>query len=274
MANILKGSGRERYDYFLSNGFPKWRGTGYYYARLRPGLGSVLVGLFVLGGGAAHYGAMYLSWKRQRDFVGRYIRHARRAAWGDEMGIQGIPGVDTSPSGSSPPHQSNDAGGAMVMNRRQKRYQEKESKKDKDTKKVKATRGTRANGLAEASVPAQSQGERKRVIAENGKVLIVDSTGNVYLEEESEDGEKGEYLLDVDEIPRPTIRQTVLVRLPVWLFDISVGRFLNLSQTPSTEDDPDEAESGIEDSDQAIAKARPSSNGKVRSRSKRNGKAQ
>ena len=27
------------YDFFYKNGVPKWRGTGYYYARFRPGLG-------------------------------------------------------------------------------------------------------------------------------------------------------------------------------------------------------------------------------------------
>jgi hypothetical protein len=39
---------RERYDFFLKNGVPKWRGTGYYYKRYRPGLGTVLMGLLAL----------------------------------------------------------------------------------------------------------------------------------------------------------------------------------------------------------------------------------
>lgn len=29
----------KRYDFFYKNGVPKWRGTGYYYSRFRPGLG-------------------------------------------------------------------------------------------------------------------------------------------------------------------------------------------------------------------------------------------
>jgi hypothetical protein len=94
VVEILKGPSRERYDHFLKNGFPKWRGTGYYYARFRPGLGSVLLGLLIVGGGGVHYGALMLSWKRQREFVERYIRHARRTAWGDDSGIVGIPGVN------------------------------------------------------------------------------------------------------------------------------------------------------------------------------------
>lgn len=28
-----------RYDFFYKNGVPKWRGTGYYYSRFRPGVG-------------------------------------------------------------------------------------------------------------------------------------------------------------------------------------------------------------------------------------------
>ena len=28
-----------RYDFFYKNGVPKWRGTGYYYSRFRPGIG-------------------------------------------------------------------------------------------------------------------------------------------------------------------------------------------------------------------------------------------
>ncbi|CAJ0767125.1 3651_t:CDS:10, partial [Entrophospora sp. SA101] len=36
---ILRNSeSRERYNFFLKNGVPKWRGTGYYYSRHRPGL--------------------------------------------------------------------------------------------------------------------------------------------------------------------------------------------------------------------------------------------
>ncbi|CAJ0832926.1 15342_t:CDS:2 [Entrophospora sp. SA101] len=39
---ILRNSeSRERYNFFLKNGVPKWRGTGYYYNRHRPGLGTV-----------------------------------------------------------------------------------------------------------------------------------------------------------------------------------------------------------------------------------------
>ncbi|KAI4186752.1 MAG: hypothetical protein L6R41_003269 [Letrouitia leprolyta] len=217
VAEILKGEGRERYDYFLANGFPRWRGTGYYYARFRPGLGSVLAGLFVVGGGFAHYGALYLSWKRQKEFVERYIRQARRAAWGDDSGIAGIPGLNGIAASVQPPPAQND--GTATLNRRQKRQQERESKKEKDSAKSKGGgRQSGTNTPMEAYSTMGPQGTKKRVQAENGKTLVVDSAGNVYLEGEDEDGEKQEYLLDSNEILKPTMRQTLVFRLPVWLF--------------------------------------------------------
>lgn len=234
ITQILKGPGRERYDFFLENGFPKWRGTGYYYARFRPGLGTVLVGLFVLGGGGAHYAALYVSWKRQREFVDRYIRHARRAAWGDEVGIKGISGLDPGPLATDPtPSQAVTAGGNVALNRRQKRMQEKESKKEKEKGsrkgKLSAKRSGTTTPLSDGDVDTTGpQGARKKVQAENGKILIVDSLGNIYLEEEDENGDKGEFLLDPDEIAKPTWRQTVLVRLPVWTYAKVKERILGM----------------------------------------------
>ena len=229
IVEILKGSGRERYDFFLANGFPTWRGTGYYYSRYRPGLGSVLVGLFVVFGGAAHYGALYLGWKRQRDFVERYIRHARRSAWGDESAVGGIPGIDGNVLGAQsapePAPSFAQENGAAVLNRRQKREQEKEAKKQ--SKKV-SKRGGKDNSGTSTPVEAEPaadptvtgpQGSRKKVMAENGKVLIVDSFGHVFLEQEDDEGEKGEYLLDPTEIPKPTVRDTFMYRFPIWAYE-------------------------------------------------------
>lgn len=190
VVEILRGPERERYDHFVKNGFPKWRGTGYYYARFRPGLGSVLLGLFLVGGGGAHYTALYLGWKRQREFVDRYIRHARRAAWGDELGIRGIPATDGTSVPPSVPVDSND-GAMQPMNRRERRLQEKESKKGK------ASNASSSLAAPTRTAVSASSGARKKVVAENGKVLIVDAEGHVYLEEEDEDGETQEYLLNV-----------------------------------------------------------------------------
>ncbi|KAL4797347.1 hypothetical protein BDV19DRAFT_359433 [Aspergillus venezuelensis] len=251
VANILRGPARERYDYFLKNGFPKWRGTGYYYSRFRPGLGSVLVGLVLVFGGGAHYGALVLSWKRQRDFVDRYIRQARRAAWGDELGVRGIASAPTPARAPAP--EAGDAG-ALPMNRRQKRMMDRENRKEK---KSGSRSGVRRSGTSTPTGEfVEPTGERKRVVAENGKVLIVDSVGNVFLEEESEDGERQEFLLDVEEIQRPTMRDTMIFKLPGWIYRKTAGQILGtnaavddgaLSEDEQVEaiDEPEQSSSAV-----------------------------
>ncbi|KAL4940814.1 hypothetical protein BDV06DRAFT_15375 [Aspergillus oleicola] len=265
VANILRGPARERYDYFLKNGFPKWRGTGYYYSRFRPGLGSVLVGLFLVFGGGAHYGALILSWKRQRDFVDRYIRQARRAAWGDELGVRGIASAPVPAPAPAP--EAGDAG-ALPMNRRQKRMMDRENRKEKKTGSSRSS--TRRSGASTPTSEAvEPTGERKRVVAENGKVLIVDSVGNVFLEEETEDGERQEFLLDVEEIQRPTIRDTMIFKLPGWIYRKNVGKFLGTTSTIDdgalSEDDQVEAVEELEQSSSVV------SSGKAKRRKGRRG---
>jgi hypothetical protein len=233
VAKILQSENRERYDYFLAHGFPKWRGTGYYYARFRPGLGSVLVGLFLALGGGAHYGALVLGWKRQRDFIDRYIRQARRTAWGDETGIHGIPGVN---GNAAPAHAAPEEPDSMMqMNRRQKRQLEKESKKEKPGK------GKTAGKTSGTQIPVRDDagpsGEKKRVVADNGKILIVDSIGNVYLEEEDEDGNIQDFLLDPSEIARPTVKDTALYKVPRWIYHRCTVRFRTPAESPPQHDE-------------------------------------
>jgi DnaJ domain len=222
VADILKGQSRDRYDHFLKNGFPKWRGTGYYYTRFRPGLGSVLVGLFIFGGGLVHYGALVLGWRRQRDFVDRYVRHARKSAWGDETGVRGIPGLGGSVAYTPPP--PTEVAEPTNLNRRQKREMERQNKKE--SKSGKASRAAKTAEDPTASAITTPSGERRRVVAENGKILVVDSMGNVFLEEEDDDGNVDEFLLDINEIPRPTFRDTAVYRLPMWMYHKTFGLFL------------------------------------------------
>lgn len=211
IANILKGPERERYDHFLRNGFPAWRGTGYYYQRFRPGLGSVLFGVLVVMGGGMHYFALIVGWKRRKEFVERYIRHARKTAWGDESGLPGIPGVDVTPAVNTEQwddkEKDKDSSEEFTpRNRREKRAMEKENRKGKKTAAAKVARSSGISTPVEATLTSGPQGAKKRIVAENGKVLIVDSVGNVFLEEETEDGIKAEYLLDVSLI---TLLQTL-----------------------------------------------------------------
>ena len=83
--------------------------------------------------------------------------------------------------------------------------------------------------------PAQASagpvGNRKKVQGENGKVLIVDSLGNVYLEGENEEGVKGEYLLDPESVPKPKFQDTVLYRLPVYLYELGRERIMGTRLT-------------------------------------------
>jgi hypothetical protein len=53
----------------------------------------------------------------------------------------------------------------------------------------------------EAELTSGPVGAKKRTVAENGKILIVDSVGNVYLEEQTEEGQTHEFLLDVSVYP-------------------------------------------------------------------------
>lgn len=276
VAEILKGPGRERYDFFLSSGFPKWRGTGYYYARFRPGLGSVLVGLFAFGGGLVHYAAMYVSWQRQRDYAERIIRDARRSAWGDDSGIGGIPGIDGAMTATtaSPPASLAQENGAAVLNRRQKRMQERENKKEKDKK---TSRGVKRSGTStptplESEAEQGPQGAKKKVQAPNGKVLIVDSVGNVYVEEEDEHGERVELLLDPEEIPKPTFSQTVLFRLPVWTYHKIHSRIAGV-QSSYQQAELEDSETTTDREVRDLELKQESRNGAARKRVKRNGKA-
>ncbi|KAJ7590901.1 DnaJ domain-containing protein [Mycena floridula] len=85
VATILRNAeSRERYDFFYKNGVPKWRGTGYYYSRFRPGLGSVFVFLAILTCGM-QYIVQGLNYKRDLQKVERIIAEAKLAAWGTKM---------------------------------------------------------------------------------------------------------------------------------------------------------------------------------------------
>ena len=234
VVNVLRGPGRDRYDHFLRNGFPTWKGTEYYYSRYRPGLGTVLVGVFLFGGGAAHYLILLLSWKRQREFVERYIKFARHAAWGENLGV---PGVDTTPVAAPPPPPpqefQDEEGRPIAVNRKMRRLQERDAKKEAAKEAQGGRRGRKAPASGSGSgtatpLPAPTgsgpTGSKKRVVAENGKVLVVDSLGDVYLEQQDEEGNPAEYLLDVS---------SFLVAKCLWLPALTLYSPMNCRSLPS-----------------------------------------
>lgn len=200
IANILKGPERDRYDHFLRNGFPLWKGTDYYYNRYRPGLGTAIVGVVAFCGGAVHYLILYMNWKRHTEFIDRYIRFARDTAWG---GTLNVPEVDAAAPAPAPAEEPEDDNNNNVppqpMNRKERRFQEKQARKEdgRPASKKAARKAPAQSSSSSRSASATPTGVRKRVVAENGKILVVDSVGDVYLEEEDEEGNVGEYLLDV-----------------------------------------------------------------------------
>ncbi|KIW30281.1 uncharacterized protein PV07_06036 [Cladophialophora immunda] len=246
IGTILRGPLRERYDFFEGHGWPSWRGTGYYYQRYRPGLGTVLVGLFLIGGGAVHYFVLTMNYRRHRDFMERYIRYAKKQAWGDESGIRGIPGV-TDPVDVPPTVEESDP--MANLNRRQRREMERQNKKEKASKPA----STPTPKVVHPSTP-----DRRRVTAENGKILVVDPEGNVFLEEEDEDGNTQEYLLDLDEIPKPTVWDTAFLRLPIWLYRKVASPFMKNAQ-PIAEDEgaAGESEGPLDPTEKAIESENP-----------------
>jgi len=271
VAKMLQGAERERYDHFLKNGFPVWKGSGYYYDRFRPGLGSVIIGLLLVFGGGFHYFALTMGWKRRREFAERYIRQARKTAWGDESGLQGIPGVDDTPAPvnaqqfeNDSPEENETPDEQVPRNRRERRAMEKDARKPKKVQAVKKARNEGISEPIEPEIVSGPQGAKRRIVAENGKILVVDSVGNVFLEHESEDGQKGEFLIDPNEEPKPTIYDTLLFKLPKFAYNQSVGRVLGKKEMI---DEPLLDSSDLPEGEAAIQNATaPNLNGEARKR--------
>jgi len=85
VSTILRNKeSRKRYDFFYKNGVPRWRGTGYYYSRFRPGLGSVLIFLTIITSGL-QYMIQRINYKRDLQRIEDIINRARLAAWGPKL---------------------------------------------------------------------------------------------------------------------------------------------------------------------------------------------
>ncbi|KAG0138459.1 hypothetical protein HOY82DRAFT_545955 [Tuber indicum] len=228
---VLTGPGRERYDHFLKNGFPRWRGTGYYYSRFRPGLGSVLVGLFLFSG-AMHYGILWLNSKRQKEFMREYIKNARTTAWGKG----GIPGLNDALEAAVPGGEA--TGGEQKLSRAERR-----------AGKGKTVKESSRSGSA---TPSTQHMTKRRVQADNGKVLMVDSAGSVYLVEQDGNGKDVHLMLDLDEIEGPKIRNTLLVTLPLWIFDKTIGRLIPRRNATTTGDEAHDSEEDAGEDEEVV----------------------
>ncbi|KAF9652178.1 chaperone J-domain-containing protein [Thelephora ganbajun] len=85
IASILRNAGsRKRYDFFYKNGVPKWRGTGYYYSRFRPGVGTVFMFLVLLTTGL-QYMVQRLNYAKDLERIERIRQDAKTTAWGNRL---------------------------------------------------------------------------------------------------------------------------------------------------------------------------------------------
>ncbi|KAI9493602.1 DnaJ domain-containing protein [Zychaea mexicana] len=91
IVGILRdGAKRERYDHFYKNGVPRWRGTGYYYSRFRPGLGFVVVFLIGLSG-AMQYIVGWVNYYLEKKRIVGFVQDARAALTQNVPKSQGAP---------------------------------------------------------------------------------------------------------------------------------------------------------------------------------------
>lgn len=92
IGNILRDQSlKKRYDYFLDNGFPQWRGTGYFYSRFRPTMVMTFVFLFVIVS-IFHYFSVKIGRKQDFKRIVLIKEEVKKAAWNGSL----IPPVDGS----------------------------------------------------------------------------------------------------------------------------------------------------------------------------------
>ncbi|KZP32971.1 DnaJ-domain-containing protein [Athelia psychrophila] len=85
IATMLRTTeGRTRYDHFYKNGVPRWRGTGYYYSRWRPGMIEVSVFLISFTS-LLQYIVQHMTYKIDIERIEKIIGEAKSAAWGPKM---------------------------------------------------------------------------------------------------------------------------------------------------------------------------------------------
>lgn len=151
-AVLRDGARKERYDYFLSKGFPRYTRSGYLYSKVRPGAVMVVVGVY-LALLAVHYLAMLATRRLDRGRVQALIDEVKRAAW---------------PAGIPPP------GGERLV-----------------------TKG----------------GEQSFLVRADGTVFLLDP----------EDSSR-RFRLAPEAIENVGVRETALFRLPVGVWNLTLGR--------------------------------------------------
>lgn len=157
VGQILRSRSKERYDFFLKNGFPKYRvNGGWLYEKFRPGLVSVIVGLFLLVG-TFQYFVLKIQTKQNKKRLEATIYQIKQQAW---------------PSG----------------------------------------------------IPPADGSDRKMTNQFTGKSFIVKIDGSVHVIDDEDSTVL--HHVDPDEIHEPTIHDTIITKLPIWVWNSSVGKAL------------------------------------------------
>lgn len=162
----------------------------------------MLLGLWVVLAGGAHYLIIMLNYKQQRKFMENYIADARKAAWGSSGLGSGLNLDVLGDSGTPPPS-------GPQGNRKARRA---------------AKAGGNGSGTATPTTEKPVHVAKRKVTSENGKVFMVTSLGDVSLVEEDEDGVTQEYLLDLEEIPKAQWKNTAMVTVPLGLVNLVKGK--------------------------------------------------
>ncbi|CAI5755896.1 unnamed protein product [Candida verbasci] len=153
VGNILRDQSlRRRYDYFYTKGFPKWKGTGYYYTKYRPGFILTIFIVFCLIS-FLHYFALKINRKQAYKRIENLKDEIKLQAWNSKI------------------------------------------------------------------APADGS-DRKITNQENDQVFLVKNNGSVYLVTDD-----GDHLIDPNEINiNPGFKETLLFKLPVKLYNLTIGK--------------------------------------------------
>lgn len=158
VGNILRDNSlRRRYDYFYAKGFPKWKSTGYFYSRFRPGIILTFVVLYLVVS-AFQYVSLRISRKQDFKRIASLKEQIKMQAWNGSY----VPPLD---------------------------------------------------------------GSARKVLSAVGKEFHVSPTGDVSLIEYDSNDNMTLSLLDENDIDvNPSIRESYFVKIPVGLWNVSVGK--------------------------------------------------
>jgi len=155
-----------------------------------------------------------------------YIKDARTAAWGKG----GIPGLNDVLEAAG---NGGEATGA----------EQKLSRAERRAGKGKSVKESSRSGSA---TPSTQHTTKRRVQADNGKTLMVDSAGSVYLVEQDENGKDVHLILNLDDIEGPKIKNTLLVTLPLWIFDKTIGKLIPGRNASTAGDEVHDSEEDVD----------------------------